>query len=395
MEQAADARTPTPVSRDHAPQGRDRTSRRSRCSAGVFGLVIGVVLGAFAVPASAAPVPRIGETQDVTVTAVSCPATAASAKEVTCAVTVSLADIDRCSCLVLVLKPSAHVQVLGGSATGHIEFDEGVPFEGPLCSPDVAGGSAQCLFPASAMGVWQFKVRLGFELPLGVPVGTSKLPATLTASVPASISGERTPADNTRTGNFTIVYPRALKALSKAGAKHPRIGDVFYCAAIPKHEGHEAWCVSNVSSSRTGGKWGCGWIRAERLSLGSRGLPSATRTRRLQIDVRMQVRAENVFGAATWETGIDTSYAAHHFWSPANPGLGGSPGLTWSWFYRGTGQRAWAGDTFSMQQSGAIYRAQVRFRFYDKRFHLWLKTGDSDWQTLRYRLSGCEFTGGT
>jgi hypothetical protein len=335
-------------------------------------LVVGLVAASVAasvVPAALAAVPD-GKTT------VACPASVSGAKELSCVVMAQLSQ-PAADGLLLTIKGPADAQATGVT---------GPP--GSTCSIDVT--QALCLLPAGFVGSGRVDVRFGFELPDKLPVGKNTVTGNVSATMP--VGGDPTPADNGSKDAISIRYPRSTRTMSMAGAGHARARPAQFCG-IALRSGATvtgAWCVSQVTSSGNGGKWGNGTIGAM-LGANTRFLPHSTRNRRIEIDVQLQVRATTAYGGGTWKTALPARYRNGSYWQEHPSFLGTTPFMSWTRPYVGAQGRGWLKDHVSMEHPGEMYRAQVRFRFYESPVRkIWRKMADSGWWTIRYQNSGID-----
>ena len=332
----------------------------------VVGLVAASVV-ASVVPAALAAVPD-GKTT------VACPASVSGAKELSCVVMAQLSE-PAGDPLVLTIKGPVDAQVTG--VTGPA---------GSTCSID--GVQALCLLPVGFAGSGRVDVRFGFELPDRLAVGKNTVAGNVTVTMP--VGGDPTPADNSSKDAIAIRYPRSARTMSMSGAGHARARPAQFCG-IALRSGATvtgAWCVSHVFSSRNGGKWSNGTIAAT-LGANTRFLPHSTRNRRIEIDVRLQVRATTVYGGTIWHTSLPARYRNGAYWVEHPSFLGSDPFISWTRSYVGTQGRGWLNDHVSMEHPNEMYRAQVRYRFYESPIRkVWRKMADSGWWTIRYQTSG-------
>ncbi|MDX6256239.1 MAG: hypothetical protein QOJ11_2573 [Frankiales bacterium] len=306
-----------------------------------------------------------------------CPASAKGNAEIGCTVTVHVA-VAPVGAIALAVAGPKNAAVTGVSGPA-----------GSICSP--SGSQALCTLPAGRTGALVVKVKFGFQLPYGLKVGQSIVRTRMTASAP--VAGDPAPADNKASSLVRVAYPRSTAPIPVTGGSHPGVvvaatASRQFCGIQEFSGTHvtKAWCVSNISSARNGGKWGQGWVSA-RMALQTKYQDPPSRQRSEIIDVRVQDRKSTIYGGSTWST-VPTNFAEETFWVPENTFLGKDPFLSWGRAYTGSGTRSWAADKFSFQDGGALYRVQVRFHFGSKILGVWQPAGSSGWWTIRYVAAG-------
>jgi hypothetical protein len=312
------------------------------------------------------------------------------------------------------LKCAMTITNLGDASAKDVTADMAMPSDAQVIAKKIDGTSGGCspheraavcaLDEIAAGANATVHVEAAFELPYGARPRTRSAQQHVVALT--SVSGDPTPGDDQDQATVKLVYPKTARIPEQSGRHGPsgrqqgrRAQGASTAAgsarATTQFCGVESasgiywtrgWCVFGISSSRTGGRWGEGWVHATLMSE-TRYLDPANRDRQLELDVREQVRASTAYGGVSWETVQDLTYHANSFWDTYNFS-GNNPYLRWRWRYFGPYSWARATDTFSLQHPGEIYRVQARFQFADRFFHHYFTRADSGWYSIRYVQSG-------
>jgi hypothetical protein len=338
-----------------------------------------VLVLAFALPAGAQATPDVS-------TSMSCPAHAKIQNELVCAFTVKAVGDTPAVLTTARLSAPAGAELVAVAGKGPGSSDASCTYKGT---------QAFCTLPVIDPGK---SVRVlshtGFALPLGARVGSSSLPAKITGAAKLN-PNDPTPADDSASATVRLVYPKVARFRPgghRATAHTASTGLRTFCgvASTVGNVDTRSWCMWRISSARTGGHWGCGYVGANIGGL-TKFLSPKNRDRQIEINARVQVRASTELGGAEWSTVQDLTYHDGTFWGIHNT-LGTDPYLYWRWRYFGPAADAWAHDSFSLQQPGELYRVQGRVQFADRIFGHYFEEADSGWWSLRYLYSGCVFT---